>query len=148
MLPEDTKGKGCLPRPPDRVTQGLAQESPDLPEVRCISGIMRKYPQVSPRWTRGPVRSGSESLLRVLVELGTGCQLWDGGNSCHVSIYGMGDVPAMSFSEPWDPGFKSPELMTAACIVSVFRGFLFTFINMHVLARLSMFVEIRGLKHN
>lgn len=110
MLPEDTKGKGCVLQPPDRVTQGLAQESPDLPEVKCVAGVERKYPQVSPRWTKGPVRSGSESLLRVLVELGT---------------YGMGQVPAMSFSEPWDPGFKSPELMTAACIVLVFRVFFF-----------------------
>lgn len=39
------------------------------------------------------------------------------------AAYGIGEVPAMSFSEPWDPGFKSPELMTAACIVSIFRVF-------------------------
>lgn len=73
-------------------------------------------------------QDGQRVLSGVVQKACSGCW-W---NWVQGATYGMGEVPAMSFSEPWDPGFKSPELTTAACVVSGFRGFFFTFINVHV----------------
>lgn len=136
MLPDDTKGKGCVPQP--RTESHKVRPRSLLIYLR--SNVLQESRESIPK-----CHQDGQKVLSGVVQKACSGFWW---NRVQGATYGMGEVPAMSFSEPWDSGFKSPELMTAACIVSVFRGFFSTFINVHVLACLSMCVEIGGLKHD